>query len=251
MPGLIDVTGWSDQDIKRLSQMDDDDFPITKRNPYAYRKPVNRTPKPIISYNADDVWAAAVQAYDVNGGYVKFIENGSTVKETNKQIVDRLLSDPIQIQQVSRDKAIEIRQYYKGFTFKILQGKTLNEFNNTAMLIAERDVISSNYDIAVITSLPASYQKATKRDNIDRRINFANGGFLGNVGDKVSTEIEVLKQIWSEKWMTWYVTGITDSDQVLFFAYRKQLNVGDRVKIQGTVKGHRDNSTQLNRVKVV
>lgn len=259
MSGFVDVSNMSDLEVKQLGQMDDS-YPqdsaysyrnLAKRNPYAYRKPMNRTPKAIFNYTSDDVWAASAQAFLINGSYVKEHAPGVTQPETNRQIVDRLLADPTQITQESREKGAEIRKYYKAFTFKILQGKALNEFNNTAMTIANRDVITTNYDVAVVTSLPASYEKMAARDNSDRRINFANGGFLGNQGDKVVTEIEVLKQVWSQNWNTFYVTGITDNDQVLFFAYKQQLNVGDRVKITGTVKGHRDNSTQLNRVKVL
>jgi hypothetical protein len=216
-----------------------------------HNKPIKRIPAVPINYNADDIWAAAVQAQSINGAYIKALEPGVIGSETNKQIVMRLLVDPTQITQESRDKAVLVRQYFKGLTFKVLQGKQLNEFNNTAMLIAERDIITTNYDIAVIISLPATYEKAIKRDDVDRRINFATGGYLGTVGDKVVIEFEVVKQLWSQKWNTWYITGITDADQVLFFAYKKQMNIGDRVTIQGTVKGTRDKSTQLNRVKVI
>ena len=260
MPGFVDVSNMSALEIKRLGQMDDLDDPrdnpysyrnLARRNPYAYRKPMNKTPKATVNYNADDVWAASAQAYIINGEYVKVITPDTTATETNRQIVDRLLADPTQLTQENRDKASQIRKYYQAFTFKVLQGKILNEFNNTAMLIANRDAITTNYDVAVITSLPASYEKMSARDNVDRRINFAQGGYLGTIGDKVTVEIEVVKQIWSQKWNTWYITGITDTDQVLFFAYKKQMNIGNHVKITGTVKGHGNTGTQLNRVKVI
>jgi hypothetical protein len=53
------------------------------------------------------------------------------------------------------------------------------------------------------------------------------------------------------KWNTNYVTGITTDDQVVFFAYKEALDIGKVLNITGTVKAHRDNSTQLNRVKVI
>jgi len=216
-----------------------------------YKKVKAAQPKVTISFNADDVWAAAVQAQEINGAYIKAIAPGAGGPETNKQIVMRLLADPTQITQENRDRGQTVRQYFKGLTFKVLQGKQLNEFNNTAMLIANRDTITSNYDVAVIISLPSTYEKSAKRDEVDRRINFATGGYLGTIGDKVNVEIEVVKQLWSQNWNTWYITGITDADEVLFFAYKKQMEIGDRVKITGTVKGTREKSTQLNRVKVI
>ena len=30
MPGFVDVSNWSDQDVKRLGQRDDDDFAISR-----------------------------------------------------------------------------------------------------------------------------------------------------------------------------------------------------------------------------
>jgi hypothetical protein len=37
----------------------------------------------------------------------------------------------------------------------------------------------------------------------------------------------------------------------VFFAYKQSLTVGDNINIDGKVKAHRDNSTQLNYVKMV
>jgi hypothetical protein len=220
------------------------------QNPYAYRKPMARTIKVTVTYNADDVWAAAVQAQAINGQYIKAVDTGST-RQTNRQIVEELLKDTTQITQENREMGVTVRNYFKGLTFKLLEGKTLNDFNNTAMTIASKDTIAGSYDLAVIVSLPATYEKSSKRDSVDRRINFARGGYLGDLGDKVTVEMEVVKQIFSQKWNTWYITGLTDDDKVLFFAYKSDMNIGDRVTIQGTVKTFRDNSTQLNRVKVI
>jgi hypothetical protein len=119
------------------------------------------------------------------------------------------------------------------------------------MLLANRDVITGSYDVAVIASLPSCYERGMKRQTADQRVNFASGGFVGSVGDKVSTTIEVLKSVFSMKWGTHYVTGITSDDQVVFFAYKSELPIGKMYDIYGTVKAHRDNTTQLNRVKVI
>jgi hypothetical protein len=259
MPGFVDVSQMSDLEVKRLGQMDDVDprdnpyayRNLAKRNPYAYRKPKSYPPKVTFNHTAEDVWGAAVQAQSINGAYIKAIAPGIEQHETNRMIMERLLNDTTQITQESRDKGVLVRKYFQAFTFKVLQGKILNDFNKTAMDIANKDSITTNYDIAVVASLPASYDKGTVRDSVDRRINFATGGTLGNIGGKATTDIEVLKKVWSVKWNTWYITGITDDDKVLFFAYNHNIEIGDRVTIQGSVKSHRDNSTQLNRVKVI
>lgn len=207
-----------------------------------------------VSYPTDTVFAAACYADRINNGeYIKIITQAenSQLMVTNRELMTSALDNQELITDADREEGKKVRSYFQAFTFKILQGKQLNEFNNTAMFIANRDTITSNYDVAVICSLPATYAKSAKRDDVDRRINFARGGYVGTTGDKVKLTIEVVKRIWSEKWMTSFVTGITTEDQVVFFAYKHELVIGNTITIQGNVKGQRDNSTQLNRVKVI
>jgi hypothetical protein len=166
-------------------------------------------------------------------------------------IVEQLLADLSSITDEDREQGVKVRAFYQAYTFKILQGKQLSDFDNTAMLIANRDVITGNYDVAVIASLPSCYERGVVRQSADQRINFATGGFIGKANDKVTASIEVLKSVFSMKWNTNYVTGITTNDQVVFFAYKEALDIGKVLNINGTVKAHRDNSTQLNRVKVI
>ena len=211
--------------------------------------------KPVLNYNADDVWAEACQAQQVNGSYVKLsalTENQLTTGvRSNRELIVSLMEDTTKITDENREQGLKVRKYYQGLTFKVLKGIKLNDFDNNVMLISNRDVITENFDLAVIASLPNSYVRAVERDNVDQRIKFATGGFIGKAGDKITQKIEVVKQIWSTKWDTHYITGINDKDQVLFFSHKNLLEVGKSVTIEGTVKSHREDSTQLNRVKVI
>ena len=209
-----------------------------------------RYQRPVLNLQASDVWAAACAAQRINGAYLKTIEDGKNT-ETNRQILDNFLANADLISEADREQGEAVRRYYKGLTFKILQGKKLNDFDNTAMVIANRDVIESNYDVAVIASLPSCYERAVKRDNLNRKIEGASGGFIGRIGEKVKINIEVIRSVFSQQWGVYFVTGITAEDQVVFFSYRDAIPAGKLVIAQGTVKAHRDNSTQLNRVKVV
>ena len=221
------------------------------QNPYAYKKPTKRTAKVTVDYDAGDVWAASWQAYVTNGRQYIKIADLTKGEKSNRAIVEELLADVSQITEESREAGNVMHRYFKGLTFKVIEGKALSSFMQSAYDTACKERVSAGFELAVVISLPATYEKNTKRDDIDRRINFARGGYLGTIGDKVTAEIEVVKQVWSQKWNTYYITGITDTDQVLFFAYRNNIEIGDRVKITGTVKGTRDKSTQLNRVKVI
>lgn len=206
--------------------------------------------RPVLNLQADDVWAAACAAQRINGAYLKTIEEGKNT-ETNRQIMDNFIANTDLITEADREQGQAVRTYYKGFTFKILQGKKLNEFDNTAMVIANRDVIESTYDIAVIASLPSCHERAVQRDNVNRKLENASGGFIGRPGDKVKINVEVVRCVFSQQWMTHFVSGVTTDDQAVFFAHKQPINIGKLIVAEGTVKAHRDNSTQLNRVKVI
>jgi hypothetical protein len=172
-------------------------------------------------------------------------------KLSNRMIVEQLLSDQSGITDEDRDQGKKVRAFYQALTFKILQGTHLTDFDNTAMLIANRNVITSTYDIAVIASLPSCYERGVERQTAEQRVNFATGGFVGKVNDKVKLEIEVIKCTYSHSYNVFFVTGITTDDQPVFFSYKNKVPAGDTMNIYGTVKAHRDNTTQLNRVKVL
>lgn len=256
MPGFVDVSGMTYEDVRRMGHADDYDEETNRmgyRNPYAYRKP--SIPKNTISFTADDMWAAAWQAYAINGNqYVKALLPGvpEDQPQPNRAIAERLLANPEQITEESRQIGGVMRRYFQGLTFKLIEGKKLTPFMQSAFDAANKDEITSKYDLAVIVSLPATYEKSTKREDTDRRIQWARGGFIGSVGDKIEERIEIVRKIWSQKYSTWFYSGINDQDQVLFFAHMKtQLDVGSFVTVQGVVKVHRENSTQLGRVKVI
>lgn len=221
------------------------------QNPYAYRKP--SAPKKTMSYTADNVWAAAWQAFMINNKqYVKAITPDAPNQKTNRMIAEELLKDQIQLTDESREQGSTMRRYFKGLTFNVIEGKQLSPFMQSAFDVSNKDEIFNNFDLAVIVSLPATYVKAIERDGIDRRITWARGGFIGDIGSKTKQKVEVLKRVWSKKYNTWFYNVINDQDQVMFFSYMKnELTVGDKISIEANVKNHFDNTTQLNRVKVI
>lgn len=251
MPGFIDVSHMSNEEVRRMGHADDyDDEPVRKfqyRHQYSNKSSRPEAPKP--NYVADDVWAAACQAQRINNGYVKTAVIDEQNLKTNRKIVEELLADTTQITQESRDQAVIVRRYFKAVTFKIIEGKTISEYMRNAMTIAEKDAVTTTYDLATIVSLPASYVKASKRDELDNRVKWARGGYVGIVSERVDLKIEVVKKLWSEKWNTWYITGITEEDQAVYFAFKRQLEIGDIMNITGKVKSQRETSTQLSHVK--
>ena len=47
------------------------------------------------------------------------------------------------------------------------------------------------------------------------------------------------------------MTAITSDDQPIFFSYSEKKEAGEKFSIKGTVKAHREDSTQLSRVKII
>ena len=129
-------------------------------------------------------------------------------------------------------------------------GDILNPFNQSALEFAGHDVITSSYEIAVITSLPSCYERGVEQDKIKNKVLFARGGFIGKPGDKVTLDVEVLRSVYSQNYNVYFITAITDADQPIFFAHKKEIAANTKIKLAGTVKMHRDASTQLNRVKI-
>lgn len=232
---FFNTNGMSYDDIKRLNQADPEYTPKRKE-------------KQKFSIPADTVWAASCAAQRINNDYLKFeIDN----KVPNRTLMIEFIQKPDTITEADYEMAKKVRQYFQALTFKVLKGEKLNDFVNNAMLISNRDTITENFDIAVIACLPNSYIKSKNKDDVNNRIRFAQGGYIGQESDKVSFVGEVLRSAYSQQWNTYYITCINDQDQVVFFSYKNALDVGTNVSLQGTVKAHRDNSTQLNRVKIV
>lgn len=225
-----------------------------------------RTLASTFSYPSELVWAAAVAAHRVVGGYIKVGSPIGTessddkpspakplavaVVQSNRTLMEKFIAEK-SVTDADLEEGEKIRKFFQGLTFQILKGKVLSDFDNNALAISCREIITSNYELAVIASLPAGYERGQKRANIQGRIDFAKGGFIAKVADKITLNIEVLKSVYSQQWGVFYSTAITDNDQAIFFSYKTELTAGAFIKISGTVKSHRDNLTQLNRVKIV
>lgn len=201
-----------------------------------------------------DVVAAACAAQRVNGEYIKahYQLGDENRRNTNRELVYSFLEDTTNITDIDRQQAQNIKTFYQGFTFKVLSGDYLSDFDRNTMKMLEEEFTPEGYNLAVLTSIPASYLKAIQRDAADRRARFAQGGLIGNVGDKVQMDVEVLKSVYSKNWNTYYISAINSEDQAVFFAYKQEIAAGTLLHLKGTVKRHRDDGvTQLNRVKVI
>jgi hypothetical protein len=212
-----------------------------------------------INFPTDDVFAAACAAFRINGAYLKdtvFNDKGEIVNYSNRTTLVRLLSENVdKITDEDRTQGKIVRQYYQGLTFKIIGGKYISDFDKSAMEFAGLEKIKDALQVSVISSLPKCYLIAKQRDEGNMKLQNAIE-HIGNIGDRVTLGIEVVRSIYSRNYNTYYITAITDDNKAVLFSFSKAAKIGDKLKIKGTVKMHGKDYditkyTQLNRVKIV
>lgn len=259
MPGFVDVTGMTYEDVRRMGHADDyDDVDYQRRRKVAVRPASAK-------YSVSDVWAAACAAHRVNGGYFKeyvyehysdnLAEPPAIVKRKNRDVMMEFLANPSQLTVDDVERGEHCRQFLQNdLTFRTLKNK-IGEFDTAIKkVLAVPDHFDSyhhKYELAIVACLPASVEKSEIRQNSESRVQFATGGLLGSVGDKVDLGIEVLNSTYSKQYGVYWVRGITEADQAVFFSSKESYDPGTHLTIKGTVKAHRENLTQLNRVKVL
>ena len=256
MPGFVDVTGWTAEEVRRLGHADDADETYQPRQTWKPRtRPVG------VKHSVDNVWGAAVAAQRMNGSYVKaamydYDDNGpKIVKHRNRDIMTDILANPAQLTVEDIAQGQECRKFLQqDITFRALKNK-LTEFDSSVSKVLavteEFDTEKHKLELAVVACLPASHTRALERQATQERVRLTSGAVIGTPGDKVRLDVEIIKSNFSQQWNTWYATGVTQDNSAVFFAYRQELARGAKHTITGTVKAHRDGSTQLNRVSIL
>lgn len=258
MPGFVDVSHMSNEDVRRMGHADDyDDVDHQPRQ--RFKTPVRvAVPK----YTVSDVWAAACAADRINGGYFKEYvytypegQPPQIVKRKNRDIMMEFLADPTRLTTDDVERGEHCRQFLESdLTFRTLKGKTVEFDSAIRKVLAVSGLFDSyhhKYELAIAACLPASVSRSEVRQNSDSRVQFATGGFVGEVGDKVDLDVEVLSSNFSKQYNIFWIRAITGADQAVFFSGKEAYDPGTHISIKGTVKAHKDNLTQLTRVKVL
>ena len=260
MPGFVDVSGMTYEDVRRMGHADDYDHE-TKR--YGRVAPPRTNTVLQTGHSVSDVWAAACAAQRVNGGYYKeasyvwdeVTRTQQLVKRRNRDVMMEFLQNPQQLLVDDVEAGEQVRDFLqKDLTFRALKGQ-LTDFDQSVskcLAVTERFyTVSNRYEMAVIAALPNSARRSQERQTADQRIQFAHGGLIGSVGDKITTNVEVISASYSQQYNIFWIRAITDQDQPVTFSNKHKFDVGTSITIQGKVKAHRDNLTQLNYVKVL
>jgi hypothetical protein len=207
------------------------------------------------------VWAAAAHAHRINQGeYLREPEYGvdaegmptlDIVRHPNRVIITEAFIDQSRISDSDRELGSRAQDWHgKNLMMRALKG-TLSDFDQAlqrAVTVEAFSLHRHRTEIAVIASQIRAYEQGVMLEE-------AMSGILreplADIGAKVDANITVVKSVYSENYGVWFITAVTESRHAVFFSYRDRWPNGERLRVRGTVKAHRDLSTQLNRVKIV
>ena len=97
---------------------------------------------------------------------------------------------------------------------------------------------------------PNVVEREKKTREVKQKISFSSGEPLGNTGEVVTATVQILSSKFVNRYNCFAINAITDDNKALFFFTGKSyFEIGKHFTIQGKVKTHKDNQTQLNYVK--
>lgn len=222
----------------------------------------------IYSFTKTEILSASIVANKFNDTYVKTsgsfdIEDGEFKKIafSNKEILIGILTN---YRHLITDKVYQeakiIMQYLEDkFAYKILSDN-LTEFEGGIAKFLANDSSLSSHVMGIAAYIPTYYNTNTKDDELKERS--SQSGHLGQIGDKINTEIEIL----SSKYIAttqyggsgYMVNAITnDNHRLSFFTSnediansKKNIKVSCKVKALGTAWKNDDiNETKVNYVR--
>jgi hypothetical protein len=258
MPGFVDVTNMTAREVRMMDHAADADETYQPRRQW---KPKTRPEG--VKHSVDNVWGAAVAAQRMNGSYVKetmykFDEDKNTTVvhyQRNRDIMADVLANPalLTVEDIAQGQEC-LRFLQNDITFRALKNK-LTEFDTAVSKVLavtdEFDTVKHKYELAVVACLPQSHQRSLAREANQARIQQTTGEYIGQVKDKVTINVEIIRCVFSQNYNTWFATAVTQENRAVFFSIRESYDAGTWLTIRGTVKAHKDGSTQLNRVSIL
>lgn len=231
-----------------------------RSNPFAYRKPMaKKIPVTVTMVTADQVWTFAATADRINDGqYIKEDQRSSdgqcVIREANKAMIKRWLREGYCGEDTAADRELgaAARAWHRGQLLMTALKRPLTGFEDTlnrAVGLDEFALEIHQLEIATIASQIRSYRTGLAHE---QRMWGTDTSPVAPVGTKVEFQVEVIKSVYSQNYNTNYIRAVTlDTRKVVMFTYREGMDPDTVITIRGTVKAHRDDCTQLNRVKVL
>lgn len=258
MPGFVDVSGMTYQDVRRMGHEDDYDHE-TKR--FGRVAPPRTNTVLQTGHSVSDVWAAACAAQRINSGYYKEHEFATDdqrrpqiIKRKNREVMMEFLQNPDRLLVEDVEAGEQARDFLsKDITLRALKGR-LTDFDQSVskcLAVADRFyTVTHRYEMAVIASLPQSHQRAVRRLAVQDRLATTVPEAVGEISSKVQLTIEVVNSTYSQNYGVFWIKAITTDNRAVFFAHKNSLAPESTHQITGLVKRFDNGQTQLNRVKI-
>jgi hypothetical protein len=218
-----------------------------------------KIPVTVTLVTADQVWAFAATADRINDGqYLKESQRSSdgqcVIKEANKAMIKRWLTEGYCGEDTEADweQGRAARAWHRGQLLMTALKRPLSEFEDTLSRATGQDEFAlevNQLEFAIIASQIRSYRTGVAHE---QRMWGTDTSPVAAVGAKIECQVEVVKSVYSQNYNTNYIRAVAvDTRKVVMFTYREGWDVGTVLTIRGTVKAHRDDCTQLNRVRVL
>ena len=213
-----------------------------------------------VAHDALDIWAAAVYAQRVNGSYIKedlWSLNPDTHEVehdphtlANRTVARNALQDG-SITVADRTKGAEARKFISSRLMVKAISRTLTSFEESlsqAVALDEFIVPQDKMYIGIVNSQIASYDRMKKEEALTQDFVY---GTYGDVGERLEIKVTPVSRFWLTDWGTYRYNSITENNYKTSFYYKQELEIGVAVKVRGTVKKHTNDTTTINRVKVL
>jgi hypothetical protein len=220
---------------------------------------VKKIPVTVTLVTAEQVWAFAVTADRINDGqYVKEDQRSTdgqcVIREANKHMLRRWLREDYCGEDTAEDReqGLAARAWHRGQLLMTALKRPLSGFEETLNRVVGLDEFAleiNQLEIAIVASQIRTYRTGVAHE---KRMWGTDTSPMAAVGTKVECQVEVVKSVYGQNYNTNYIRAVTvDTRKVVMFTYREGMDPGTVLTIQGTVKAHREDCTQLNRVKVL
>lgn len=232
----------------------------SRSNPFVYRRPMaKKIPVNVTMVTAEQVWTFASTADRINDGqYLKESQRSSdgqcVIREANKAMIKRWLTEGYcgEDTAADRDVGVSARAWLQGQLLMTALKRPLTGFEDTlnrAVGMDEFALETNQLEIAIVASQIRSYRTGLAHE---KKMWGTDTSPVAPVGVKVEFQVEVIKSVYSQNYNTNYIRAVTlDTRKVVMFTYREGIDPDTVITIRGTVKAHREDCTQLNRVKVL
>jgi len=220
-------------------------------------------------YNVEQALSLSVYVDDQQGfiksGYGWYDSDKGQETKDNKTVIFHYMNGTVDMPEITdkqKERAIEIREYFKGsLVAKKLMG-TLNNFEDGVIKSIGTDETNS-FGISVIASLPNSLRIAKKRDDLDNWFDELRdkSEFIGKRGERLRFGVYVRDVKFIAKYGIHLVTCVDKDENIVKFFFSKEPDIaglleGRNVILTGKVKQHdvskfsQCNETVINYVRV-